>query len=399
MFTRFTIRNLLNINNSCAFGGVLNVNRHADVTSKPFATEVTRDHTVSNIKVERKPTKTISKAMKMYLERSREYNAFMERETIKYELGKRHLANMMGEDPESFDEAKIQQAIKYLFPSGIYDKKARPIMAHPTEIFGNRKEAAFDESGRPFHFLFYTTKPKYTEILYNIAEFLNELNEKEDKMIAKRKLPAPQDQFKMLGYTWLSKEEIESKLLEIITEDDYNYLIKSLEALVQHPLSAEKAEFVSAYRKLLHSFTSNIKLLELQYDSNDRPFVIVTPCKRKTATGEVKVIGQGSGNITINGKDIFFFQTVQCREQIIFPLIFTDMAGKVDIEATVSGGGPTGQSGAIRWGIAYGLRNFVDSDMIEKMRIAGLLTKDVRRRERKKYGQEGARRKFTWKKR
>ncbi|XP_076376202.1 small ribosomal subunit protein uS9m [Megalopta genalis] len=75
------------------------------------------------------------------------------------------------------------------------------------------------------------------------------------------------------------------------------------------------------------------------------------------------------------------------------------MGGKVDIEATVSGGGPSAQSGAVRWGIAHGLRNFVDAEMIEKMRIAGLLTKDVRRRERKKFGQEGARRKFTWKKR
>ncbi|KAH0956528.1 hypothetical protein HN011_002324 [Eciton burchellii] len=75
------------------------------------------------------------------------------------------------------------------------------------------------------------------------------------------------------------------------------------------------------------------------------------------------------------------------------------MIDKVDIVATVTNGGPTGQSGAIRWGIAWGLRSFVDKAIIEKMRVAGLLTKDWRRRERKKVGQEGARRKFTWKKR
>ncbi|XP_076176990.1 small ribosomal subunit protein uS9m [Ptiloglossa arizonensis] len=79
--------------------------------------------------------------------------------------------------------------------------------------------------------------------------------------------------------------------------------------------------------------------------------------------------------------------------------MFTDMSDKVDIEATVTGGGPSGQAGAIRWGISQGLRNFVDATMIEKMRIAGLLTKDWRRHERKKPGQAGARRKFTWKKR
>ncbi|XP_015428666.1 PREDICTED: 28S ribosomal protein S9, mitochondrial [Dufourea novaeangliae] len=75
------------------------------------------------------------------------------------------------------------------------------------------------------------------------------------------------------------------------------------------------------------------------------------------------------------------------------------MADKVDIEATVTGGGLTGQSGAIRMGIALGLRNFVSIEMVEKMRLAGLLTHDPRKRERKKFGQEGARRKFTWKKR
>ncbi|KAI4470418.1 ribosomal protein s9 [Holotrichia oblita] len=75
------------------------------------------------------------------------------------------------------------------------------------------------------------------------------------------------------------------------------------------------------------------------------------------------------------------------------------MINQVDIEAFVEGGGPSGQAGAIRWGIATGLRSFVDIDMIEKMRLAGLLTRDYRRRERKKPGQAGARKKFTWKKR
>lgn len=83
----------------------------------------------------------------------------------------------------------------------------------------------------------------------------------------------------------------------------------------------------------------------------------------------------------------------------MFPLIFTDMLGKVDIVANVTGGGFSSQAGAIRWGISMGLRSFVDADMIEKMRVAGLLQPDWRSRERKKPGQEGARRKFTWKKR
>lgn len=60
----------------------------------------------------------------------------------------------------------------------------------------------------------------------------------------------------------------------------------------------------------------------------------------------------------------------------MFPLIFTDMLNKVDVEANVAGGGPSGQAGAVRWGIATGLRSFVSQDMIEKMRLGKKKTKN-----------------------
>ncbi|CAK9827097.1 28S ribosomal protein S9, mitochondrial [Anthophora retusa] len=109
--------------------------------------------------------------------------------------------------------------------------------------------------------------------------------------------------------------------------------------------------------------------------------------------------GRTEPEVKVDSKREGYFVTMTLGWMIMFPLIFTDMYDKVDIEATIFGGGPTGQAGAIRCGIAWGLRNFVDEEVIEKMRIAGLLTNDWRRRERKKPGQEGARRKFTWKKR
>lgn len=400
MFTRFTIiRNVMNVNNISAVGGALSVKQHSDVTSKHYTTTVATEMEKLVISEGQKPVKKLSKAMKMYLEKSKEYYALIEKETARYEIGKRHLANMMGEDPDQFNESDIKRAIRYLLPSGIYDRRARPIMCHPTTLFGNRKEAQFDETGRPHHWLFYTCKPQYNQILYNVAEFLKNLNEKQDQMIKQNKLPSAEDKFNALGSTWITPEELEKKLLEELTTREYEYFTKSMDRLVEHPLSAQISEFIMKYRKVLQSSTQNLKLPELRYDSNDRPFVVIKSCKRKTAVANVKVTGQGSGMITINGKDISYFPLVQDREQILFPLIFTNLTGKVDIEATVSGGGPTGQSGAIRVGIAYGLRNFVDVEMIEKMRIAGLLTKDPRTRERKKFGQEGARRKFTWKKR
>ncbi|ELU02394.1 hypothetical protein CAPTEDRAFT_88974, partial [Capitella teleta] len=84
------------------------------------------------------------------------------------------------------------------------------------------------------------------------------------------------------------------------------------------------------------------------------------------------------------------------REQVMSPLHFTNTLGRVDIEARVEGGGHSSRAGALRLALSRALRSIVDRQMVEKMRIAGLLTKDPRRRERKKFGQEGARRKFTW---
>lgn len=107
-----------------------------------------------------------SRAMKVYLERAREHEDFMKQQQHEFEIGKRHLANMMGEDPENFSQTQIDQAIEYLFPSGIFDPKARPLMKAPEEIFPKRKAAEFDESGRPHHSMFFTGRPNFFKLLF-----------------------------------------------------------------------------------------------------------------------------------------------------------------------------------------------------------------------------------------
>lgn len=335
--------------------------------------------------------------MLMYLQRAKEHDEFMKKEIVEYEIGKRHLANMMGEDPECFTQEDVERSIQYLFPSGLFDPKARPMMEHPEKIFPSRKAAEFDETGRPFHFMFYTSKPNYYEILYNIMDKIKSLNDIEDSLIKQGTLPT--DKVNLIGSTWLSKHEIEKQILESINDTEYNYLITSLERLCDHPLSRRVTDFITKYRKTLSTHFSEMVIPPLEHDSKGRPYITVKNCMRKSARGEVTIWGNGSGNLIINGRDITYFEEIIHREQIIFPLLFTNMTDKVDIEATVNGGGPTGQSGAIRWGIAWGLRSFVDKPMIERMRVAGLLTRDWRKRERKKWGQEGARRKFAWNKR
>ncbi|KAK6641776.1 hypothetical protein RUM44_013491 [Polyplax serrata] len=86
-------------------------------------------------------------------------------------------------------------------------------------------------------------------------------------------------------------------------------------------------------------------------------------------------------------------------DEILFPLLVSEMLNKVDFKATVEEGGPVGQAGAIRYGLSRALGSLVSPAVLLKMKVAGLLQNDVRRRERKKPGKEGARRRYTWLKR
>ncbi|XP_011498471.1 PREDICTED: 28S ribosomal protein S9, mitochondrial [Ceratosolen solmsi marchali] len=339
----------------------------------------------------------MSKAMKAYLERAKAYDDFIKTEENNYNLGKLHLSNMMGVKSTNFTQIDVDKAIRYLFPSGLYDKKARPIMKHPKDIFPVKKAAQFDSTGRPYHSMFYTTKPHYYKALYDVVECMHLLDATEDKLIKNdNHILVPID---LSNSQWVNQENLEGLLVEKISTEQ-EYFISSIEKLCQHPLANDVKDFIMIYRKLKQSVMQNSTIPELMYDSNNRPYILVTDCMRKNARGEVLVIGQGSGKITVNGLPMVnYFKNLQEREQIIFPLHFTDMMDRVDVEARITGGGPSGQSGAIRWGIAWALRSFVDLNMIQKMKVAGLITRDWRIRERKKPGQEGARRKFTWKKR
>lgn len=129
--------------------------------------------------------------MKTYLERAREHDEFMKTQEYEYQIGKRHLANMMGEDPESFTQEDVDRAIQYLFPSGLFEPKARPIMKPPEAVFPPRKAAEFDEAGRPWHYLFYTGKPNFYQLMHEIVEQMNGLYAFEDKMIRKGLSPDP----------------------------------------------------------------------------------------------------------------------------------------------------------------------------------------------------------------
>ena len=114
--------------------------------------------------------------------------------------------------------------------------------------------------------------------------------------------------------------------------------------------------------------------------------------RRKSSVARVHLFPGGTGAITINGRDIDDYFGLDTLKLIVRqPLVTTDLVGKVDIVTTVSGGGVTGQAGAIRHGIARALLE-VNPEYRPALKAAGLLTRDPRMKERKKYGLHAARR-------
>jgi small subunit ribosomal protein S9 len=120
--------------------------------------------------------------------------------------------------------------------------------------------------------------------------------------------------------------------------------------------------------------------------------------RRKAATVRV-FLRPGTGTITANGRDFEnFFTTFGGRAAVKQPLLVTDTADKFDILLSCAGGGTTGQAEAARLGIARALCEF-NAELRAKLKPIGLLTRDPREHERKKYGQRGARRRFQFSKR
>ena len=114
--------------------------------------------------------------------------------------------------------------------------------------------------------------------------------------------------------------------------------------------------------------------------------------RRKSSVARVHLFPNGTGSITINGRDIEEYFGLDTLKMVVRqPLEATGNAGKVDIVATVTGGGVTGQAGAIRHGVSRDLL-LVNAEYRPALKAAGFLTRDPRMKERKKYGLKAARR-------
>ncbi len=120
--------------------------------------------------------------------------------------------------------------------------------------------------------------------------------------------------------------------------------------------------------------------------------------RRKTSTARV-YLRPGSGEVQVNRKPFDrYFPNETLRMIIRQPLQLTETAAKFDLVINVAGGGPAGQAGAIRHGITRALIEY-NADLRPTLKHAGLVTRDPRIKERKKYGQKGARKRFQFSKR
>ncbi|WP_299983542.1 30S ribosomal protein S9 [Desulfobacula sp.] len=120
--------------------------------------------------------------------------------------------------------------------------------------------------------------------------------------------------------------------------------------------------------------------------------------KRKDSVAKVWLT-PGNGKIVVNNKDLNeYFELNVTRDLLSAPLVLTEKSDVFDVKVTVMGGGKTGQAGAIRLGVSKALE-LSDPDLRGVLKSAGFLTRDARKKERKKYGKKGARASFQFSKR
>lgn len=346
----------------------------------------------------------ISQAMKNYLMKSREKQKVLDEKIHEYEVGRRHLARIMGEDPENFNQEKIDNALNYLLPSGLLEERARPKMRPPEEMYPKEKAVQFDKAGRPYHFLYYTAKHNYYDVLHAVANKIEELKKAEVALFASGGQPdyAQNDEF---NYTqWESKEIFEQRFLEKLDDEEFKTLTICLNRLVKHPLAYTMKEYINSFRTKLADTITKQHIEPLRYDVDGRPYQIATG-KHKWCTATV-TLREGTGKVSIKSpsvqtsvNDILYFTRILHRDQLLYPFKVLDRVNMFDIDVVYDGSGFTAQAIATRLAISKALCSFISSKEVEYLRLAGLLTDDGRRKERKQPGKRNARRKYKFRKR
>ncbi|XP_062581632.1 small ribosomal subunit protein uS9m-like isoform X2 [Saccostrea cucullata] len=383
----------------------MNGHRVSTPTAHKYFTRTLSNDSVSvdssSTKVQRR-SEQISTAMKAFLRKAKEHEVKVSQYTEEYELGRKHLANMMGIHPDEMTKEHINEAIQYLLPSGLFDKGSRPQFKHPHDFLPVNLEFPFEESGRPKHYQYYTLKPHYYEMMSEAAWRTECLKEEEVRVGFTGQQPVEVMTHLTEEFEWMDTQAFidmfKSQFSETVTEADHKRFLEVMKKLSLMRLREQDVEFLRNYgRQKMTESKSSDSGPDKKYLTDDKGRKYKTMHGfRKTARARVTVYGEGTGVIEINGKGLDYFESLYAREQILFPLVLTESLDTVDVEVTVEGGGEMGQSGAIRHGLSNALLPFVSQQMANKLSLAGLLDRDSRVKERMKPGQKKARKKFQW---
>uniref|UniRef100_A0A7E4W0J4 37S ribosomal protein S9, mitochondrial n=1 Tax=Panagrellus redivivus TaxID=6233 RepID=A0A7E4W0J4_PANRE len=348
--------------------------------------------------------KSVGRALENYLRNARNYEKMLAKEKAEFELGKRYLANIMGWDATSITQDDVDKAIEYLFPSGLTDLKARPVMKPPEEILPKFHKFEFDREGKPMDPLFFTLKPKFYGLLSEVGRKTQHLVRHYDAQVSRGAVPESEP-LSLAGSAWISDVDLGRRLGENISPEMYAQLVIALDYLASLPLAIEVKDFIFQYRQAVVAGSNQAVLFgppipEVQIDpaSNRRMASVVT--RAKAVKVEVTVRDAGTGKYTVDGHHYDVFRSVMARENLASPLIATNMFGRVDIEAKVLEG-PYGLSivpRAVRHGVSLGIAALFP-DAVEPLRQLKMLTMEPRRKERSKVNQPGARAKWIWKRR
>ncbi|OZC09589.1 hypothetical protein X798_03282 [Onchocerca flexuosa] len=399
-------------------------------TGETSMTVMLDDYTIANAgdtDVPRHRKKVISRALEVYLNDVKRQNKIMARERAEFELGKRYLANMLGLEPNSITQDDIDKAVEYLFPSGLTNKFALPVMKPPEEILPMLRQIEFDDEGRPKDLLFFTLSPKFYRLLSIIGTKTEALLCCQQKQRVSIEDDSKTPKMELLGTEWISQQMLCNKLEERITDEMYAHLIVSLDYMVSLPGAHKERDFIFEYRKSVAVGTKDIifgaKVPPVQLVEGTNRRMAKVEVRLKASFAEVEVRDKGSGEYTVDGYGLDVFRSLQARQYLMLtynfqlfqvlenmnlqkfflseiflaPLIVTDLLGKLDITGKITDG-PGGASvipRIIRHGASLCIAALFP-EHFDKLRLAGLLTSDPRKRERYKINQKGARAKWIW---
>ncbi|XP_065559456.1 small ribosomal subunit protein uS9m-like [Artemia franciscana] len=146
------------------------------------------------------------------------------------------------------------------------------MMKHPDKIFPRRKEAEFDESGRPFHPLFYTVQPNFYQTLSDMVAKLRALDVHEDKMIREGKHFVDKKEF-LIGEDWITADKLSMMLVEKLNDFHRAQFVKTIERLTNHNYGYLEKDYINGFRRVVASQFEALEAPDLMYNSEGRPFM------------------------------------------------------------------------------------------------------------------------------